>query len=84
MAKIEVGVSSKAVLDFQKNVNRALKANIVPENGSFDEDTVDGLKKFQKLEGLPATGKPDKATLKAMDDALTPRILVTYTSGLSC
>lgn len=78
MAKIDVGTSNKDVLKFQKSLNNALNGSIVPENGSFDEDTVAGLKKFQKLEGIPATGKPDKATFKAIDDALNPRILVVY------
>jgi len=59
------GISTERVTEIQSAL---IKAGYLdgPASGQYDEPTIDGMKKFQARNGLPATGMPSAPALKKL------------------
>ena len=66
MADLEEGVSSPEVKKIQQQINEYYQQSVVPEDGSFDKSTTEGLKRFQKDVKVRPTGVADAATMKLL------------------
>lgn len=73
MALMEIGICSKEVLDLQKDLNKIFGSGKPAANSDYDEDTRYWVITFQTHMGLKPTGKVERSTLLALDDALVPR-----------
>lgn len=78
MAKLQYGVSGQPVKTLQRQINKALGASRVKENGEFDEATAEALAELQENLGIQPSGVADGKTMDAIKDALIPRCAVKY------
>ncbi|MFN3823484.1 MAG: peptidoglycan-binding protein [Pseudorhodobacter sp.] len=77
MADLEIGVQSKEVQQLQKDINKLYGKKVVPEDGSYDEKTAEMVADLQaKLNVGSSSGKVDRKTMAAIEDAMVPRTLI--------
>jgi len=88
--EIGLGNAGNPVLLIQRDLRRIRQnypaiPSIVTTQGIYDEDTVNAVKKFQEIFGLPVTGVVDKATWYRIKYVYTSvkKLADLYSEGLS-
>lgn len=69
------GSRGAAVLALQTQL-QALKYDITEPDGAFGDQTYHAVMAFQKVNGLPRTGRANAATLAALESAADPQPLI--------
>ena len=88
--EVGLGNAGNPVLLIQRDLRRIRQnypaiPNITTTQGIYDQDTVDAVKKFQEIFGLPSTGVVDKATWYRIKYVYTSvkKLSDLYSEGLS-